>query len=167
MSTVRDLRRKAGMTQAQVAAASGTSQPAIAAYESGRKSPTLRTLRRIAHSLGFEVAVSFVPPLTREDRRSLALHRAIAVKLVEDPDQVLGKVRTNLRVMQDKHEHARPLLGEWRAILERSVDEIVEVMLDPGIHARNLRQVTPFAGVLLPAERARVYAEFRSEERGA
>ena len=152
------------MTQAQVAASSGTSQPAIAAYESGRKSPTLRTLRRIARSLGFDLAVSFVVPLTREDRRSLALHRAIAAKLEADPHPVLDKARTNLRVMRDKHEHARPLLDEWEAVLERSVDEIMEVMLDPGLHARDLRQVTPFAGVLSPSERARVYTEFRSEE---
>ena len=72
--------------------------------------------------------------------------------------------RTNLRVVQVKHEHARLLLGKWEAVLERSVDEIIEVMLDPGVHTQDLRQVTPFAGVLLPSERARVYAEFRPEE---
>ena len=154
------------MTQAELATASGTSQPAIAAYESGRKSPTLRTLTRMAGALGLELTVGFVPPLTREDRRSLALHRAIAAKLEADPALVLDRARTNLEVMRSRHEHAGALLDDWKAILERSVDEIVEVLLDPGIHARELRHVTPFAGVLSPRERASVYTEFRATEAG-
>jgi transcriptional regulator with XRE-family HTH domain len=150
------------MTQGEFAAAAETSQPAIAAYESGRKSPTLRTLSRIARALGFELTVVFVPPLTREDRRSLALHRVIAAKLGAEPGRVLGKARANLGVMRDRHEHASVLLDEWGVILDRSVEEIVEVLLDPGMHARELRHVTPFAGVLSAGERARVYAEFRA-----
>lgn len=152
------------MTQGELAAVSGTSQPAIAAYESGRKSPTLRTLTRIAGALGYELIVGFVPPLTREDRRSLALHRAIADKLEAEPVRVLDKARANLSLMRDRHEHARVLLDEWRVILDRSVEEIVEVLLDPGIHGRELRHLTPFAGVLSRGERARVYAEFRDTE---
>jgi transcriptional regulator with XRE-family HTH domain len=154
------------MTQAELATASGTSQPAIAAYESGRKSPTLRTLARIAGALSLELSVRFVPQLTREDRRSLALHRAIGARLEADPARVLEKARTNLEVMRSRHEHAGALLDDWKAILDRSVDEIVEVLVDPGIHARELRQVTPFAGVLSPGERASVYAEFRATEVG-
>ncbi len=106
MSSVRELRKRVRMTQAELAAASGTSQPAIASYESGRKSPTLRTLARIAGALGLELSVRFVPRLTREDRRSLALHRAIAAKLEADPARVLGKARTNLEVMQPVAETA-------------------------------------------------------------
>ena len=166
MSSVRELRKRVRMTQAELATASGTSQPAIAAYESGRKSPTLRTLTRIAGALGLELSVRFVPRLTREDRRSLALHRAIAANLEADPAQVLDKARTNLEVMRSRHEHAGVLLDDWKAILERSVDEIVDVLLDPGIHARELRHVTPFAGVLSPRERASVYKEFRATEAG-
>lgn len=152
------------MTQEELAAAAGTSQPTIAAYESGRKSPTLRTLTRIAGALGFELTVGFLPPLTREDRRSLALHRAIAAKLEADPVNVLDKARTNLRVMRDRHAHARVLLNEWKMILDRTVEEIVEVLLDPGTRARELRHVTPFAGVLSAEERAQVYGEFRATE---
>lgn len=154
------------MTQAEVAATSGTSQPAIAAYESGSKSPTLRTLRRIAAALGLEMTIGFVPRLTREDRRSLALHRAIATKLEADPGRLLAKARGNLQVMQDRHPQARELLDEWERILEWSVGEIVEVLRNAGVHARELRHVTPFAGVLSPAERAEVYSEFRRAERG-
>ena len=47
---IRQTRSRAGMTQAQLAEAAGTSQPAIAAYESGSKSPSVRTLDRIVRT---------------------------------------------------------------------------------------------------------------------
>ena len=153
------------MTQSELADLAGTSQPTIAAYEAGRKSPTLRTLRRMARAAGRDVVVSFVPQLTREDRRSLFLHRAIAAKLRRSPRQVLARARRNLRRMMDRHPGARALLEEWSRILEsRSVEELVSVMTDPQPFARELRAVTPFAGVLTGAERARVYGEFAQTE---
>lgn len=164
-NVVKDLRSTAGMTQAELADAAETSQPTIAAYESGAKSPNLRTLERLARATGRDLVVSFVPPLTREDRRSLKLHMAIAERLIENPAGVLRRARRNLRHMREQHPDAGDLLGEWKRILERSPAEIVEVLTDPGIRARDLRQVTPFAGVLSPGERARLYAQFREEER--
>ncbi|NOY55900.1 MAG: helix-turn-helix transcriptional regulator [Actinobacteria bacterium] len=164
MSIVRDLRESAELTQVELAERAGTSQPAIAAYESDRKSPTLRTLRRLAQAAGREVVVSFAPPLTREERRSLALHRAIARKLREVPDEVLVRARRNLARMMERHPAARGLLEEWAVILERPVDEIVEILTDPRPHARELRHVTPFARVLTAAERTRVYEEFARSE---
>ena len=47
------------------------------------------------------------------------------------------------------------------------VETIAAVMTHPGSHARELRQVTPFAGALTPLERAEVYAEFRRDEAAA
>jgi hypothetical protein len=41
---------------------------------------------------------------------------------------------------------------------------VVDVLLDPHPRARELRQVTPFAGVLSPAERADVYRHFAGSE---
>jgi len=162
MNAVRGLRRAAAVTQAKLAEAAGTSQATIAAYESGRKSPTVRTLSRLARSVGLEAIVSFHPPMTREDRRSLFLHRVMAAKLSDQSQQVLALARVNLDVMSEIG--GRRLLNEWRVILERPVDEIVAVMVDPGVHARDLRQVTPFAGVLSARERAQTYAAFALEE---
>ena len=152
------------MTQTELARVAGTSQPTIAAYESGRKSPTLQTLTRMARATGLEPVVSYVPAMTREDRRSLALHRAIADHLIEEPHQVLSRARRNLALMWDRNPHAGGLLAEWRAILSRPTDEIVGAMLDPGLRARDLRQVTPFAGVLDAPERAKVYRTFARRE---
>lgn len=164
MNEVLLLRRRARVTQSRLAELAGTSQPTIAAYESGSKVPNLRTLRKLARAVGLEARLSFVPPLTREDRRSLALHGAIAQRLIEDPVRVMIRARKTLRLMTEKHPGAAPLLSEWNAILHRPTLEIVDVLLDPHPRARELRQVTPFAGVLSSAERAEVYRRFAASE---
>ncbi len=148
------------MTQTELARAAGTSQPTIAAYESQSKSPTLSTVERLATSVGKEAVVVFVAPLTREDRRSLAVHRAIALKLRHDPTVVLEAAQANLCRSVEQHPHARRLLNEWDDILGRPVENIIESLLDPSPHARDLRHVTPFAGVLSSAERTSVLRRF-------
>lgn len=55
MHPIRDLRLRVGLTQAGLAELAGTSQPTIAAYESGAKTPNLNTLEAIANAVGFEV----------------------------------------------------------------------------------------------------------------
>jgi len=165
MNMVRDLRTVTRVTQSDLAKAAGTSQPTIAAYEADRKSPTLRTLNRLAGSVGQDVVITFVPALTREDRRSLYLHRAIADKLRRFPVDGRRRAHLNVERMLSRHDGARELLHEWSQILKRPIDGIVDVMTDPRLHARDLRQVTPFAGILTAAERSQVYAGFaRSEE---
>ena len=152
------------MTQVELARRAGTSQPTIAAYESATKSPNLRTLRRLAGAAGLDLVVLFVTPLTREDRRSLMLHHHIARRLRADPEGVLAIAKANADLMWKGQHGARPLLDEWRAILSRPTAQIVAAMTDPGVHARDLRQVTPFAGVLTTAERTRAYSRFRDIE---
>ncbi|GMQ98342.1 MAG: hypothetical protein BMS9Abin17_0850 [Acidimicrobiia bacterium] len=67
MNLVRDLRLQAGLTQELLARAAGTTSQTISTYEVGRKSPTLRTLLRLADAAGFEMVVSFVPLVDRVD----------------------------------------------------------------------------------------------------
>ena len=164
MSVVRDLRESAGVTQTELADEAGTSQPTIASYEAGRKSPTLRTLNRLARAVGREVVVSFVPRMTREDRRSLFLHRAIAEVLRRHPDKTIARARRNLARMTELHPGADALLEEWGRLLDRPTEEIVAVMVDPSLHARDMRQVTPFAGALSAKERTRAYRRFAESE---
>ena len=52
---LRTARRRAGLTQRQLAAAAGTSQSALAAIETGRKQPTVATLERLLRSAGTEL----------------------------------------------------------------------------------------------------------------
>ena len=167
MNPVQRLRTAISLTQQELAAVADTSQSAIAAYESGRKSPTWRTIERLAHSAGCEVEVRYMPPLTREDRRSLALHAAIASRLRAEPEVVRARANRSLARMRALHPGARQLLDEWRCLLRRPLDALIPVLTDPMPWARELRHVTPFSGVLSAAERAREYREFARLELAA
>jgi transcriptional regulator with XRE-family HTH domain len=164
MVEIRRLRLLAGLKQAELAQAGGTSQPAIAAYEAGRKSPTLATVRRLAASVGLEATVQFAPPMTREERRSLHLHRAIAERLRSEPKRVVRQARLNLRRMRAGAGRGSQPLREWGVLLDRPVEALAEVLTDPSPWARELRHVTPFAGVLTAQERAQAYRDFAEEE---
>src|SRR5437016_11179704 len=67
-------RRRAGLTQAEVAARMGTKTPAVARLEGGggsrRHSPSVATLRKYAKAVGCELAITLRPPRkTRLSRR--------------------------------------------------------------------------------------------------
>lgn len=142
----------------------GTSQATISAYENDRKSPTWRTLVHLARSVGLDAVVTVVPPLTRTDRRSLALHIRIAEALAASPEPALARARRNVKTMAARNPEAVELLDEWGKLLGGPIGDLVAVMLDPSLHGRDLRQVTPFAGVLDARQRAEVYRLFRKAE---
>ena len=54
---VREARERLGVTQAELAARIGSTQPAIARLEAGGVTPSLVTLHRIAAALGLELIV--------------------------------------------------------------------------------------------------------------
>jgi transcriptional regulator with XRE-family HTH domain len=161
MNPVRTIREAARLTQQQLAEAAAT----IAAYEGERKSSTWRTIARLADAANVVVAVQCFPQLTREDRRSLALHGAIAERLRQDPEPVLARAHASLLRLHSLHPAARPLLDEWRVLLRRPLETLVAVLLDPSPWARDPRHVTPFTGVLSARERAEVYRKFACDER--
>lgn len=165
MNPIRELRLSTGLTQQELANAGGTSQSAIAAYESGSKSPTLRTVDNLAASLGMEIVVSFVSRMSREDRRSLAFHRAIAALVERDAEPAISRAVQNLARLSELHPHAVALLDRWREWLELPPGQLVAKMLDPGLEAREMRQVSPFSGMLSAQTRAGILRRFRREER--
>lgn len=63
-SLIKQARHEAALTQAQLARAAGTSQPTLAAYEAGAKSPSVRTLNRIIRAAGGSLVVTLrsAPP---------------------------------------------------------------------------------------------------------
>ncbi len=61
---IRMARRQAGLTQTELAERAGTSQAAVSAYESGRRSPSVDTLVRILAATGFELRMRLAPPDT-------------------------------------------------------------------------------------------------------
>jgi len=58
---VAEARRRAGLTQSQLAARVGTTQSAIARVEGGHTSPTLEYLTKLVRACGFDLQVRMVP----------------------------------------------------------------------------------------------------------
>jgi transcriptional regulator with XRE-family HTH domain len=56
---IRDARRLAGLTQAELAARLGTAQSAVSNWERGRDTPRVDTLARVLEACGFEVDMTF------------------------------------------------------------------------------------------------------------
>jgi len=60
-STIRTARHRAGLTQAELAARAGTSQPAVAAYEASARQPSVATLVRLLEAAGFASRIELAP----------------------------------------------------------------------------------------------------------
>jgi hypothetical protein len=96
------------------------------------------------------------------EARSLAMHCLIARKIGAEP-KLLATARRNLAAWTARYGDSVPrALQEWRTVLGRPWPEIAELITDAGESAARLRQSSPFAGVLTPSERRRVYEAFRA-----
>lgn len=163
-------RLEAGLSQRGLAELAGTSGATIAAYELGTKEPRLSTLARIVEAAGMTIDWRYQPAatrsvgMTREDARSLALHRVIATRLLADPNAVIAKARQNLRRMRHANSDgsADRWFDQWERLLAGPISGIVAVLVSHDQEARDLRQVTPFAGVLSDNERRAIYAAQRT-----
>src|SRR5271170_7549794 len=84
---IRDARRRAALTQVQLARRARTAQSAVAAYESGARNPNLATLQRLLDACDHQVDI-LVQPRTRRGASSLAeLASTIPEDLRADEEQ--------------------------------------------------------------------------------
>jgi transcriptional regulator with XRE-family HTH domain len=58
---IREARRRAGLSQAELAERAGTAQSGIARWESGQTSPSLDDIRRLVRLCGLDLEVAIVP----------------------------------------------------------------------------------------------------------
>jgi transcriptional regulator with XRE-family HTH domain len=58
---IKAVRRRAGLTQADLARRAGTSQPVVSAYDHGRRDPTVGTLRRLVEASGEHLHIDASP----------------------------------------------------------------------------------------------------------
>lgn len=101
--------------------------------------------------------------LAPDQERSLWLHRAVAGKLALDPSRVLGRARRNLARLRDVHPRGRvqAQFGAWEALLEGPLGLLLDVLVSRSPTAVELRQNSPFAGVLTHTERTKALRAFR------
>ncbi len=99
----------------------------------------------------------------QEDLRSIAFHRAIANKLRDNP-ALLNVAFENIERWK-RLGYARSswvLLDKWQVLLRGSFDELLSKMTEDSDTMQQLRQSTPFAGILTNAERSEVIEQTRS-----
>jgi len=73
------------------------------------------------------------------------------------------EARARVRRWLDDRTVARPYVEAWRALLERPQEELMAALSESSEHMHDLRQVSPFAGVLDPRARWRIRDEVRAE----
>jgi predicted nucleotidyltransferase/DNA-binding XRE family transcriptional regulator len=159
---IKKARLRAGLTQEQLAQVAGTSQPTLAAYESGAKSPSVRTLDRIVRAAGASLDVRLVDaPAARGDLmdqlrehansiRAAARHRRIRNVRVfgstaRGQDTPTSDI--DLLVDFDAEKHGvLPLVGfarDVRAILGREVDATTAQLLRDEVRRQALLEAVP------------------------
>ena len=96
------------------------------------------------------------------DARSLALHCKIAQKISKDRS-LLEIPRRNLERWSRRASGEAPrFIAEWQDILDKPWSQVAAFMTGCSENAIRLRQSSPFAGVLDPQERKRIYEAFRA-----
>jgi excisionase family DNA binding protein len=96
--------------------------------------------------------------VTRDQRRSLWLGYAVAGKFVADPVGMRRRALRNLEHLERVHSGgaSRRWLAEWKRLLAGPADDILDALTSRTPRSRELRQNSPFAGVLSEEERARI-----------
>lgn len=102
-------------------------------------------------------------PLTRQQEQSRWLHAAIASRLVAEPDLVLRRAQENLDRFSAVHAGtmAAHWLGLWQTALEAGPDQVLTFLVSDAPQAAEMRQNSPFTGILPPDERRAVLESFR------
>jgi hypothetical protein len=96
---------------------------------------------------------------------SLELHRAVAERLLEEPG-LLDRARERVAGWLRDGSVARPYAEAWQAILAEPVEAVALLLTDPGERARQLRQTSPFAGLLEPKTRWMIWRRARGKAAG-
>ena len=94
---IHEARRRAGLTQAQLAEKAKTSQSAIARWEAGKVAPSMDTTIRVLRSIGFD----------------------LDYMLVEWDDSDMWQAKTILRLSEaDRLRHLEQVVAEMRKFRE-------------------------------------------------
>jgi hypothetical protein len=94
------------------------------------------------------------------EERSLALHREVARRLRERPE-LLDAARERVRSWLESGCVSRHWAEAWNDVLEGTLDDVIAVITDSSQRPRDLRQSSPFAGVLDPRKRWEILRRYR------
>ncbi len=128
---------------------------------------THRRIRRSdARALKERAAANRGGPLTEDQLRSLWLHRAAAAHVARDPIGSLATARRMTERLLAGQPAGAQWLEQWLSIIDRGPEVVMRMMNSTDPLARELRQNSPFLGLLSEEERHAILAAYRSA-RGA
>ncbi len=155
---LRQVRKQAGMSQAELAARAGVTQSVISAYESGHRQPAVPTLAALVDAAGYELVLDLRPQPKRLSRLSGPVGRRVRRRRHDIVTAAAAHGVQNLRVFgsvargQDRPDSDVDLLvdlpsglslfgltriqAELEAIIGTQVDLVPAQDLKPGVRAR-------------------------------
>jgi transcriptional regulator with XRE-family HTH domain len=163
---LRAARRERRLSQAQLAARSGTSRITIARLEAGPAAPDVRlgTIARVCEALELEIRVRPVGAeaaletlVARERERSRRLerrrsHALLAARLLAAPRPKAARLVARARAAVDRWEReglcSRHYITRWRAMLTGPAERVARRLLEPGPWGDALFQNTPWGFAL-------------------
>jgi excisionase family DNA binding protein len=100
--------------------------------------------------------------MTRDQMKSLWLHQAVAGSLVTDPDLVLGKAKRNLERLLNQHQGTMTevWLTKWQEKIDDGPGAVLKALTSEDPESVELRQNSPFAGVLPHEQRQKILIAF-------
>jgi transcriptional regulator with XRE-family HTH domain len=167
-ASLRAARREKALTQAALAARSGTSRVTIARLEADSAHDVrLGTIAALCDALGLEIAavpagarLALETLLARERERAHRLdlrrrHAVLAARLVAAPRPKAGALIARARQVVDRWERerlcSRHYVSRWRAMLAGTAAPVAQALLEPGEWGDALFQNTPWTFALEPA----------------
>lgn len=96
------------------------------------------------------------------EQRSLALHQEVARRILADPG-LIDRVRARVEQWAASGSVHQRWIEAWREILARSPAGIAAAITDPDETGAEIRQCSPFAGVVDAATRWQILRGLRTE----
>jgi excisionase family DNA binding protein len=102
-------------------------------------------------------------PMTRDQIRSLWLHRVAAGRVARAPERSLSQARRRLRVLLSGEPAGRHWLEDWAVLLLDGPEAVMRTMVSTDPRARELRQNSPWLSLLTDPERTATIQAFERE----
>lgn len=163
-SLIKEARARHDVGVRELARRCGVSAPTVVGWERSEAAQTIQsgTLARVLGAMGetLELASTrengpFRPLERREQRLGLELHRAVARRLVDNPERVLESAAGNIHSIRAQVQGgAKAWIDRWEDLIaRRHIGQLVDIMLGTTQADIDMRSVSPFVGLLQPEER--------------
>jgi transcriptional regulator with XRE-family HTH domain len=165
---LRDVMSRSGMSQSRLSVLSGVKQPSLSQMMHGRIDMSDDMLDRLLSCMGYRLEVVRRPvpaTLDRSSRRRWRMHQPLVSQLSPDSLRHWGPVLTRnlerLRRSTRGEPHMRNI-DRWSELVSSGdVREIRRLMTGLDTDSIQMREVSPFGGLLPEDQRQRVLAELQ------